>query len=336
MNRFNDGFDHYDTADILDKWTRFGTVGGSDCSINTTNQRTGRGCMEVGANGVTKTVGRFGTWIVGAAINFQQNGEVFWLLDIDTVQVSLFLQGDGTFAVRQGGPPLGPILGMSDTAFAISFGRYYYLEMKVVIGGSGSVELRINGQQILLLTGVNTQATSRSTADVLQLLGPGGGFHAFYDDLYVNDDQGGVNDDFWGDTRIGLIMAISDGDFSQWTPNSGTAHFSRINEVPPDGDTSYVSSDTVNDEDTYHFQPVNPADIYKAIQTNIVARKDDEGNRSIALVSRTGGSDQVSPERFVGENYIDYLNQFDVNPFTGLPWTGADINAMQWGVKVIT
>lgn len=341
-----DSFDHYATADLTAKWTGFG-ASSLDFLIDTANARTGRACGQILRNGIFKTIDRQQTWIAGAAVKFEGLGSGgFLFLDVGTVQVQLVSQGDGTFAVYRGTAGGAVLLGQSDPSDAISANRYFYLECKVIIDSSaGYIEVRLNGQVILKLTGVNTKVTANSTADVFALHGPGGGTKLWVDDLYVNDANGGINDDFWGDTQIGLLIPTSDGDFSGFTPSTGSAHFSLVNEIPPDGDATYVSANAPNSPpnpfptiiDTYNFQQVDPTRPIKAIQTNVLARKDDEGNRALSVVTRQSGNNFIADPtgRFINLTYIDYLNQFDTNPSTGLAWTPAQINAGQWGVKLI-
>jgi len=329
--RFCDSFDHYATADVLDKWTGFG-ASSLDFFIDTVHPRTGRACAGILRNGVFKTIADKATWTVGFAVQWNGFGGGLRLVDINTTQVSLQLQADGTFLVFG-----AALLGHTDPAFAVNLNRYYYLEVKATIGNSGSCEVRLNGQVLLSVSGVDTDNTGNAKADVIQLIGPGGGNIMYVDDLYVNDADGGVNDTFLGDTSIGLIMPASDGDFLQWTPTPAGTHFDKVNEVPPDGDATYVSDATPGDIDCYHFQTVDVTRSYKAIQTNIIARKDDSANRALSILTRIGGNNFVADPggKFVNQTYIDYLNQFDVNPATGLAWTGADINAAQWGIKLI-
>jgi len=114
-----------------------------------------------------------------------------------------------------------------------------------------------------------------------------------------------------------------------------------VNEVPPDGDTSYdwavAPAVGAYPIDTYQFQTVNSGLVILAIQTNIIARKNDVGNRALSLITRYGGVNSVadSTGRFVNETYIDYLNQQDVNPLTGLQWDPATLNAAQFGYQLI-
>jgi hypothetical protein len=343
---FADSFDHYSNAYIQSKWTsvfNFGTAN-QGLQLNNVQQRTGLQCGGFTGNGAFKTIKNATTWIFGGAFNWQQYGGGVSFVHVGTPQVVLQIQVDGTLAVISGPQGFNPgtVLGTTDPSTAITLGRYYYIEFKAVINQTtGSVVVRINGQIVLNLAGVNTSPNGDNIADVVQVTGPGGGSFVYVDDLYVCDNSGTANTDFLGDVKIGVIVANLAGDFTQWTPSSGVVNFSLVNEIPPDGDATYVSAVAPPSgpfpTDTYFFQPVDPTTVILAIQTNIIARKDNEGNRALSIVTRFGGVNSVtdSTGRFVNFTYIDYLNQFDVNPLTSLQWTPTTLNLAQWGYQLI-
>ena len=49
----------------------------------------------------------------------------------------------------------------------------------------------------------------------------------------------------------GVLLPSADGTYKQWTPNSGTTHYTRVNESTCDGNTSYNSTDVVSNRDSY-------------------------------------------------------------------------------------
>jgi hypothetical protein len=346
---FADGFDHLSNAYLQSKWTSVSSFGNpaQGLKLNNTNQRTGTQCGAFSASGAFATVKNASTWIFGAAFNWQQYGGGVLFQNIGTTQVQIVINNDGTLSVFNGPHGLNPgvQLGRTDPSVAISLGRYYYIEFKSMINQTtGTAVVRINGQTVLNLAGVNTSPNGDNNADSFAVNGPGGGvgtIFVFVDDLYVCDTSGTANIDFLGDVKIGLIMPAAAGDFTQWTPVGGGTNYLLVNEVPPDGDTTYVFAVApamgAFPIDTYFFQTVDPNSVILAIQSNILARKDDVGNRALSLVTRFGGSNFVSDSsgRFVNETYIDYRNPQDVNPLTGLQWTPATINAAQFGYQLI-
>lgn len=332
---FVDSFDHYSTPQLLNKWTQ-----GSSFLINNTLARTGGQCLEVSATGIFKTLPNRSVWIIGGACQWDGFGGGFAVQYISSGQAQIGLLGDGTFSGGSGTVGGGTQLGRSDPSAAVHLNRYYYLEVMFTIGVSGGIVIRLNGQTILNLSGVNTDPNGTGVADVVQIWGPGGGSHMFVDDFYVCDNLGSKNTTFLGDTQIGLIMPVSDGHYTQFTPSPAGSHFSNVNEIPPDGDATYNFDSNPGDIDSYKFQSVDTTRTYFGIQTNITARKDDTGNRSLSPMTRIGGVDFVkdpSPnDKFVNQTYIDYTDTYDTNPATGLSWTGSDINGAEYGVKVIS
>jgi len=340
---FADSFDHYDNAYLQSKWTSVSNFGNSlqGLVLNNTQARTGPQCGQFTGLGAFVTIENSSTWTVGGAFNWQAYGGGVTIQHLGTIQVQWLINADGTISVF-GGPSgfnPGALLGTTDPSVAITLGRYYYVECMFVVNKTGgSVILRINGQVVLSVSG-DTSPNGDNVGDAFSIYGPGGSALVFVDDVYVTDGNPVLNG-FLGDVAIGVIYSASAGDYTQWTPLSGS-NWSEVNNNPPLGDASYVWSVAPSSGpypiDTYYFQTVNPNRNVIAIQTNILARKSDTGNRALSLVTRYGGVDSVadSSGRYVNETYIDYRNCFDVNPLTTDAWTPAVCNATQWGYQLI-
>lgn len=333
--RFVDSCDHYDTAHLTSKWTFFPS-NIADCVVNTSSARNGTGCLAITRSGISKTIDNLQSWIVGAAHMWSAYGGGVSLTNINVGTVAWSIQGDGTIVVS--GP--GGSLGQTTPTQAIALNKYYYIEMKTLLHSStGTVEMHINGQSVLTLTSKNTAAAAN--ADVVTFSGPAGGVLVYVDDIYVCDTTGS-NNTFLGDVQVGVIKPNAEGDKLEWVPNgTATVHFSRVNEMPPDDDTTYVSStmtgtSTTGPSDLYKFEAVGTGRTILGVQTNIFARKDDEGNRALSVLTSNGGSISSGDPtgRYVNLTYIDYLNQFDTNP-NGGAWTPTVINTTQWGVEVV-
>lgn len=348
--RFIDSFDHYDTDAILNKWTR-AVLGSGDFAVTTTNARTGPQCMQVRANGIWKTIDRQPTWIIGCAFYPTAAAPLLQLRDEDgNIHNTLSLNSDGTWNINLG---QSVVIGTSDPAKALHFNRYYFVEWKQTIGGSGT--MRLNGQ-VIATTTTNTSVDTRTYADSIIIQGPGGGVFHYIDDLYVCDGQdltsgANPNNDFLGDCRVGVIVPNGTGDLTAWSPvgtaTVGTNTFSGtnwrlVNEQPPDNDLTYVTQSATGTTDLYNFQDISASVSVKGIQSNITARKDDQGDRGIALDSKpsSGGAAPTTEftstnTYFLNQTYIDYLDQFDLNPVTSTAWTPVEINASQWGPKIV-
>jgi len=338
--RFCDSFDGYDSAHVLEKWTSIGPGASGNFAINTSTKRTGRASGEfTSIANCQKTVDNIVTWIIGGAFLWTGYGGGINLYNVNTFQIQWQLQNDGTIAVINSG---GGTLGRTSPTDAISLNNFYYVEAQLPIG-NGSIIIKINGQTVLNTSGAGGDGTS-ATADVCLVIGPAASGKMYVDDFYICDTNTPAPDNtFLGDVSIGVVVPISDAAV-QWTPSTAGTHWSLVNEIPPDDDATYVQSTMVGagptggPYDFYNFQPVTTTRAILGVQTNMFTRKTDEGNRAVSVIytSATGTPNIVDTNgRYLGLNYIDYLNQFSSNPNNGGTWTPTDFNNLQWGIEVI-
>lgn len=106
----------------------------------------------------------------------------------------------------------------------------------------------------------------------------------------------------------------------------------------PDGDTSYIHSDTFGDiqlftKDPLSECPLGPTVIQEVIQ-EIVARKDNSDPRSIVPVLKIGGNIYIGATFTLTTSYQTFDYVWSVNPATGLAWTLAEVNSLEFGVEV--
>ena len=340
--RFFDSFDIYTSPS--QRWTstsagpsisatyrRWGSGGGLNCGYGTGVNAT-----------VMKQLDAQPTWCVGMAFYVPgPNCTLLALADGGTPQLSLMLDDNGRLALRFGNAFNPPTLGTGTTV--IAYNTWNYVELSATINNTtGSYEVRLNGVTEMSATGIDTQSTANASADrvyvgqVSGLFGMSGFITGAFDDVYICDGQGSAPwNTFLGDVRIQALMPTADGDLSQLTPSTGTAHYALVDEVPPNDDTDYVSSANAGDTDLFQLGDVAAVSgSILGLQVLAYARKDDAGTRTLAPVLKTGGVEHDGTAVGLGTSYT-YLRQlWETNPGTGLPWTIADVNALQAGVKV--
>ena len=81
-----------------------------------------------------------------------------------------------------------------------------------------------------------------------------GGWIPTYDDWYVCDNSGPVNNNFLGDVQVGLLLPNAAGDAAGWTGSGGGAHYGYVDENPLDSDASYVETDQSGAEELWNYQ----------------------------------------------------------------------------------
>jgi hypothetical protein len=247
--------------------------------------------------------------------------------------VELVCLGDGSLRARQGVSRGNGTLGTSAPGI-ITFNTYNQVALQCTVALAGTVKVWCNGVLVLNLVGVDTRNAhnfARTYIDAVQLMAPGGTPTCFHDDVFVLDCTVAPNNSFPGGfPRIYAAAPFADGAPIQWTPLGGGTHFSEVDEIPPDGDTSYVSSATVGQRDQYQYNATGvPASAQiLAVQHNL-DMKVDSGARTVASaangIAATGDA--------ITANYHDYTTPWDTNPATGLQWQGADFPA-QFGPEV--
>jgi hypothetical protein len=222
-------------------------------------------------------------------------------------------------------------------------GQWLYLEVKVTIDGTnGAVAVRQGGQEVLSVTGVNTDSTGAGTIGKVRFLGinvSSGSYKQLIDDVYFADDAGGVNDDFLGDVRIETLRPNGDTAQAEFTPSSGTDHYAMVDDNGPqhDGDGTYVQSDTVGHVDRYAWPGLSrsPAAIH-GINVSTVMRKDDAGPREARALIRSGETTAHGATRALTTSYAMYGDVFDQDPDTGGAWTESALETLEAGVEVVS
>lgn len=243
-----------------------------------------------------------------------------------TNELRISVDASNHISIRNSG---GTVVASGTTT--ISANTWYYLEVKCVIAGaSGSVTVQLNGVSEITIT---TGNFGSSNIDNIGFSGASANYD--FDDIYVIDTTGSApRNTFLGDVRIATLMPTSDGAHTDWTPSSGSAHFSLVNETTPDDDTTYVSDATVGHIDTYGFADVDAGATVYGVQVNLYARKDDAATRQIAPVIRQSGSDNVGTTVTLTSSYVAYQQIYNQDP-TSADWTAANVNADEFGVKTI-
>jgi hypothetical protein len=339
--KYMDGFDHYATGQFTRKWT---LVGGGITAAPA--GRFGGSCLRINVTGSTniyKVLTPSASWVIGFAFRIAGasggSTNITALTDAGTIQVELRLNPDLTLSVTRNGTALTG--GTSVTT--LSLNTWYFIEFKATIADSipaNSCKVRINGVDVITVaTGQDTKNTANATANGFYLgvnYAGGTGGNWDWDDLYVLDGSGSVNNDFLGDVRVETLYPAGAGNSSQWTPSAG-ANYACVDDVTPNDDTDFVSSSTIGQRDTYTMSNLggNPPSIV-GVQTLLLNRKDDAGSRQMAAVVRSGGSDYDGASVSVFDTYSYATEIRETDPGTAAAWTVTGVNSMEAGIKLVS
>jgi hypothetical protein len=320
--------DHYAAADLPAKWT---TTAGT---ITVVSGRFAGSALRLSGStaALTKAITAGATFIVGFAVQLNTAGmapTVLALTDAGTTQVDLRITASGTINVTRNGTSLGT----SSTTLSAGWN---YIELKAKIDPTtGTIDVKLNETNVLSLTGQNTRNTANSSANGVKFTNNVTSSTLDLDDVYVLDSTGGVNDTFWGDTKIDAKFPSANGNYTAWTANGAASLYDCVDDGTPDGDTTYASSATLNQLMSFVMGDVPAGATVRAVQSVISARKDDAGTRTFAPLIRNGGTDAVGNNQNLTASFVYYLQQYDKDPTDNGAWTAAKVNSLELGAKLI-
>lgn len=335
---FMDGFDHYATADITKKWN---ATGGSP-SVNASAGRRSGGALTLtsGTPTISKSITAESSFVIGFAFKTTAlpSADHFLcaLLDSGTLQCELRFTSTGQLKVTRNGTAVTD--GTSTNTIAVD--TFYYIEWKVTIADSiaaSSCIVKVNGATWLTVaTGQDLKNTANTTANSFRFGGSNVAGTYTFDDFYLCNQSGSTNNNFLGDCRIDTLYPTSDGNYSQFTPSTGTTHYTLVDETTPNT-SDYNESSTLNHIDSYGMGnlPTSPSTIY-GVQVCDAALKDDAGARGLSPFIRSSTTDSVGTELALSTGQLYATAIWETDPATSAAWTASGVNAAEVGGKVTT
>lgn len=215
---------------------------------------------------------------------------------------------------------------------------WQYIECSVTFNQTtGAVTLKVNNATLVVVTGVNTTGSSSSTCTLAGPLNSNTGVTGMgYDDTYFFNTSGSVNNSFAGPNVVFSTVVNGNGRVNQWTANGAGTNYQCVDQYPPDNDTTYVSSSTVNQVDDY-VQLLNAAATSViAVTACIYARDDNSPARVVSVGYGNGTTESFDGGSSLNQTYSYIIRSMDVNPLTTVAWTLSDITAGQVCIKVIS
>jgi hypothetical protein len=220
-------------------------------------------------------------------------------------------------------------------------GSYIFIEMRVFLDAvNGTIAGAINGSQVFSLTGIDTTEFWSPTDfhGTLEVHCTGDG--ACIDNVYVMDGEGTAptNASQWiGPWHVIQMTPFDDGDARGWSPSAGSDNYAMVDEIPPDENTTYVSSNAEGPSDLYRFlSVVLPSDTLYAVQRSFQVTRTATGHTEVSHLDKVSGVLRETERWGVqsGDWYSD--TQIDDTDPTGAKWSIATFNRTQFGMKHYT
>lgn len=245
-----------------------------------------------------------------------------------TLQCKLGVKSDGSLVCGRGDFTTN-IIGAATAPGLVTSNAWNYLEVELTRHASAGIfKVYLNGALVINATAANTGALDINRAALFGHPNQ----NNFYDDFYITDTAIRL-----GERRVEYLVPSADTATKDWTASTGTNHAALLDEVPTNGDNDYISDAVVGHKDLFDMANLSstPATI-DAVQTVLVARKDDATTRAIRTNFKNGATTSNGTTRSMAATFAASSDLYLVNPDTAAAWTVANVNAAQLGVEVVT
>lgn len=321
MLLFMDSVEHYATASITRKWTTktLGSVAA--------NGPGGRNALYDPL--VTIGIGSTTTVIAGCRINpvlGNYNRITFNQLG-GTTDGYVNVNSDGSVSVVTWAGGAYTTAGTSRPN-VVRNASWSFLEFKMSVSATVAIAaVRVNGEEVLSLTGLNTSAVAVRIVEFRCNLGN-------MCDFYVCDTAGGVNDDFLGDVEVRAHFPTGAGSAADFTPSAGS-NWQNVDDTAPDDATTNNSSNTLNHKDSFVFEDLKSAGgTIKGVQLVGCFSKDKSGAAQMKNRLEIGGSEYLGAAFYPSMGSYTYaIDIYDKSPATSAAFSEVEFNGMQIGYK---
>jgi len=271
------------------------------------------------------------TLVVGVAIYLTSIGTSafapIFLRASNTPGMNLRLNVDGSLSALRN----TTVLGTSANTGIITVNTWHYVEFKITTANSGGTyDVVVDGVNELTGNG-DTQPGNLAYHDVITLKKGAVSGNIRFDDLYVLDGSGSVNNDLLGPVYVSSIYPDGD-DTTDFTPTGGGNHYDQVNSVVFNNAT-YVETGTVTAKDIYTYGGFAGTSNILGVQVSAVARETDARSMPLKILAKSSGNTVNGGKQPVGTTDWDGVTTvFEEDP-DGNSWTQGSINSTAFGVE---
>jgi hypothetical protein len=294
-----------------------------------------------GSGLTTPSLGVQNVWTAGFGFRASQINAEWRLLDAGVEQCRLELHdnGDSTYEWKL----MRGVTEIDRTAEAFALNIWHYFEFQVTVrtGINGAYELRHNEVNVMSGSAVNLAEGGSDGADAHGFGYNSGGQVVKFDDIYILDNQGTVNNNFLGDSVIVGLLPDGEGNQNDFTPSTGIDNSALVDDASASpSETDYVSSDTNTHQDwyTYGDLPATGLGAIRAVSVISDAAMETVGNRTLKPKFRAVSTTEGDGANFVvqGTSVLSHPVIMEVDPVTTTTWTQSEIDGGEFGIEVVS
>ena len=337
----SDGFDHYSTASL--RWT----VSGTAPTIGTAYRRfappaglPGQGLSLSGGSYLYRPLASNQPTLIGkVAYLFQAlPGSTAGIMGFDAgvanTLSALVVSSAGALEFWTQYQAAYAVLQLSTGPGVLAPATYYGIEWQIFFSntGTGTLQVWVNGVQVINATGLTTAAGGYAYGARVQLgSNQGAGTYAYFDDYRVWDATGSTQNAPAGtDSRIYTKLPSGAGATANFTPNGAAANWQCVDDNPPPGGTTYVSGASSGLIDAYAM-PSAGFSAFTAAPLMVVARSyvAQTGGHTVKIGVDSSGVQGYGASMTPGSGYGFTDACIPNDPNTRAPWAAAAADAAQ-------
>ena len=201
--------------------------------------------------------------------------------------------------------------------------KWHWLDIHYIIGGSGTLELWLDGVRILNLTNANT---TQFGSTVFNQVIFGGDLQSSsvinnIDDIYILDTQGEYNNSRLGSVRIESLVPASDAGPNDGVPSTAGPNYLMINEPQWSSSNTVTLFNTVGQEELYGMTTLatTPETIYAIKVTGVIEKTDAQQMAANTIISSNGIVNTGNSTTLLSA-YSHVNNLFELDPNTSNVW----------------
>ena len=239
-----------------------------------------------------------------------------------------------TITIHRGGGS-----ALATAAGVITTNTWHYIEIKMFVANSGGIfQVRVDGTQVINFSGdtrvsnityaptafrfgLNATSTTTTLTD---------GEFPIFDDIYILDITGAVNNDFLGvSMKVISLPPLSDST-AEWTPSTGSDNYALVDENPNDSADYVEASAAAIDE---YEVPNAAVSIVAGIKIEAEAFTTVAG--SPVLHTRINSNNELAEAAHTVDNLTaEVFTQYaEINPDGGGAWSQAPFNNVLAGMR---
>lgn len=250
--------------------------------------------------------------------------EVIVILDTGgTVKAAVRMNPSRQFTVYNTG---GSLVATGTTA--LNLGQVYWGEYRGSTSAVASAyELRI--EQVTELSGTMTQlSNNHGSVRLGKATNNNSNSFDFRYSNFIASDTGYV-----GPISTKGMFPNANGSTQQFTAGTNASNYLEVDDIPTDGDTTYVASTgTANDVALFQCADMPSSSSVKAVKGWVNA-KTPTGTASTKLRIRSGSTNSDSTGSAIGTSYVNRFRVLETDPDTGAAWTESGVNASEVGIQ---